>query len=163
VVAKAWFFHAENGDQTSTETLDPKQGLPFDEQRFAKESRGRAALTELGARGGSDAVSEGRPFAHDGTSLMRVMMWNLQCAFGEFDITYQPAGGGYDHFAPCAHVITVPGVDIPLADLADVVATKRLAIRVKDQLVLPRLDQALAERDKANDVAREGPGPQSTD
>jgi hypothetical protein len=50
-----------------------------------------------------------------------------------------------------------------LADLADVVASKRLANRVKDQLVLPRLDQALAERDKAIDVDREEPVPPSTD
>ena len=35
------FFDAENGDQIGTETLDPKQVLPFDEERFAKESRGR--------------------------------------------------------------------------------------------------------------------------
>jgi hypothetical protein len=100
---------------------------------------------------------------HDGASLMRAKMWNLQCAFGEFDITFEPAGGGYDHLAPRAHVITVRGVDIPLADLADVVASKRLANRVKDQLVLPRLDQALAERDTAIDVDREGPVPPSTD
>jgi hypothetical protein len=50
-----------------------------------------------------------------------------------------------------------------LADLADVVASKRLANRVKDQLVLPRLDQALVEREKAIDVDREGPVPPSTD
>ena len=122
-----------------------------------------AALSELGARIRTDAVSEGLPFAHNGASLMRAKMWNLQCALGEFDITFEPAGGGYDHLAPRAHVITVRGVDIPLADLADVVASKRLANRVKDQLVLPRLDQALAERDKAIEVDREGPVPPSTD
>jgi predicted nucleotidyltransferase len=120
-----------------------------------------AALSELGARIRTDAVTEGLPFAHDGGSLMRAKMWNLQSALGAFDITFEPAGGGYDHLAPRAHVITVRGVEIPLADLADVVASKRLANRVKDQLVLPRLDQALAERDKAIDAAREGPVPRS--
>jgi hypothetical protein len=66
-----------------------------------------AALTELGARIRTDAVTEGLPFAHDGGSLMRAKMWNLQCAYGAFDITFEPAGGGYDHLAPRAHVITV--------------------------------------------------------
>ena len=80
-----------------------------------------------------------------------------------FDITFEPAGGGYDHLAPRAHVITVRGVEIPLADLADLVASKRLANRVKDQLVLPRLDHALAERDKAAGVDREGLVPPSPD
>ena len=73
-----------------------------------------AALTELGARIRTDAVSEGLPFAHDGASLMRAKMWNLQCAFGEFDITFEPAGGGYDHLAPrhhcsrCRHTVGRP-------------------------------------------------------
>ncbi len=105
-----------------------------------------AALSELGARIRTDAATEGVPFAHDGGSLMRAKMWNPQCAFGAFDITFEPASGGYDHLAPRAHVITVRGVEIRLADLADVVTPKRLANRVKDQLVLPRLDQAPAER-----------------
>lgn len=121
-----------------------------------------AALTELGARIRTDAVTEGLPFAHDGASLGRAKMWNLQCAHGAFDITFEPAGGGYDHLAIRAHVVNVRGVDIPLADIADVVASKRLANRVKDQLVLPRLDQALAERDGALQVAQERPVPPLT-
>lgn len=52
-----------------------------------------AALRELGARIRTDAVTEGLPFAHDGGSLMRAKMWNLQCTFGAFDITFEPAGG----------------------------------------------------------------------
>jgi len=120
-------------------------------------------LSELGARIRTDAVTEGLPFTHDGGSLMRAKMWNLQCAFGAFDITFEPAGGGYDHLALRAHVITVRGVDIPLADLADVVASKKLANRVKDQLVLPRLDQALIERDKAAGANREVSVPPSPD
>ncbi len=111
-----------------------------------------AALTELSARIRTDAVAEGLAFAHDGASLGRAKMWNLQCVHGSFDITFEPAGGGYDHLAVRAHVISVRGVDIPVADLADVVASKRLANRIKDQLVLPQLDHALAERD-ATDLA----------
>ncbi len=76
-------------------------------------------------------------------------MWNLQCAYGAFDITFEPAAGGYNHLALRARVVTVRGVDIPVADLADVVASKRFANRPKDQLVLPELEQALAERNQA--------------
>ena len=59
-----------------------------------------AALSELGARIRTDAVTEGLPFAHDGGSLMRAKMWNLQCAFGAFDITFEPAGGIWVSPAP---------------------------------------------------------------
>ncbi|MHB1486649.1 MAG: hypothetical protein ACYCS7_07810 [Acidimicrobiales bacterium] len=75
-------------------------------------------------------------------------MWNLQCSYGFFDITFEPAGGGYDHLAVRARVVTVRGVEIPVADLADVVVSKRLANRPKDQLVLPQLDQALIDRER---------------
>ncbi len=58
---------------------------------------------------------------------------------------------------PCGPVVTVRGVDIPVADLADV-ASKRLANRAKDQLVLPQLEHALAE---ANQPSAPGPPPPS--
>ena len=106
-----------------------------------------SALTELQARIRTDAVVEGLPFAHDGVSLGRAKMWNLQCANGAFDITFEPAGGGFEHLAARARVVTVRGVDIPVADLEDIVASKRLANRPKDLLVLPQLDQALADRE----------------
>jgi len=108
-----------------------------------------AVLTEFGARIRTDAVPEGLPFAHDAASLRRSKMWNLQCRHGAFDIAFEPAGGGYHHLAARARLVTVQGVDIPVADLADIVASKRLANRPKDQLVLPQLDHALAERDRA--------------
>ncbi len=104
------------------------------------------ALHELIARIRTDAEPEGLRFSHDGASLGRAKMWNLCCAFGAFDITFEPAGGGYEHLALRARVVRVRGVDVPVADLADVVASKQLADRPKDRAVLPRLQQALAER-----------------
>jgi hypothetical protein len=86
-----------------------------------------AALTELRARIRTDAVVDGLAFAHDGISFGRAKMWNLQCAYGAFDITFEPAGGGFDHLAARARIVTVRGVEIPVADLADIVASKRLA------------------------------------
>ena len=106
-----------------------------------------AALTELGARIRTEAVPEGLPSAHDAVSLGRTKMWNLQCRHGAFDIAFEPAGGGYDYLAGHAHLVNVRGIEIPVADLADVIASKRLANRLKDQLVLPQLDQALTDRD----------------
>jgi hypothetical protein len=85
------------------------------------------ALTELGALIRTDAVPEGLPFAHDAASLGRSKMWNLQCVLGAFDIAFEPAGGGYHHLAARARLVTVRGVDIPVGDLADIVASKRLA------------------------------------
>jgi hypothetical protein len=108
-----------------------------------------AVLTELQARVRTHAVPEGLPFAHDAASLGRSKMWNLQCRYGAFDIAFEPAGGGYKHLSARARLVTVQGVDIPVADLADIVASKRLANRPKDQLVLPQLGSALAERDRA--------------
>jgi hypothetical protein len=75
-------------------------------------------------------------------------MWNLQCPLGAFDIAFEPAGGSYDYLAGHAHLVNVRGIEVPVADLADVIASKRLANRPKDQLVLPQLDQALTDRDK---------------
>jgi hypothetical protein len=111
-----------------------------------------AALTELGALIRTHAVPEGLPFAHDGASLGRAKMWNLQCEYGACDITFDPAGGGYEHLAIRARLVNVRGIDIPMADLADVVASKRLANRPKDQRVLPALDRALADRDAGREA-----------
>lgn len=104
------------------------------------------ALRHLEALIRTDAAPEGIPFDHSGESLARAKMWNLQCRYGAFDITFEPAGGGYDHLAPKARVVEVRGVELPVADLADVVASKRLADRPKDRVVLPQLEVALAER-----------------
>lgn len=53
------------------------------------------------------------PFDHSGQSLAKAKMWNLQCRYGPFDITFEPAGGGYDHLAPKARVLEVRGVKLP--------------------------------------------------
>ena len=72
-----------------------------------------AALDELSARIRTEAVPEGLSFHHDGASLGRSKMWNLQCAHGLLHIALEPAGGGYDHLAQRARVVTVRGVEIP--------------------------------------------------
>jgi len=105
-----------------------------------------AALYELAARIRTDAVPEGLAFHHDAASFIGAKMFNLQCPKGAFDLAFEPAGGGYDHLAPRARVLKLRGVDIPVADLADVVASKELANRPKDLAVLPHLRAVLANR-----------------
>ena len=46
-----------------------------------------------------------------------------------------------------ARVVTVQGIDTPLADLADIIRSKRAAGRPKDRLTLPQLEEALRRRD----------------
>ena len=53
-----------------------------------------AALHDLGAR--VRIADEGLPFNHTGQSPGNADIWNLTCAYGDFDITFHPGGpGGY--------------------------------------------------------------------
>lgn len=107
-----------------------------------------AALDDLGAQIRTESESEGLPFAHDGGSLARADTWNLICRAGPFDVTLRPSGTkGFEDLARRARLVTVNGVDTPLADLADVVRSKRAADRPKDIEVLPALEEALRRRD----------------
>jgi len=115
-----------------------------------------SALYELGARIRTDAVAEGLPFSHSGESLGKVSMWNLQCKYGAFDITFEPSGGGYDHLAERAKLVSIHGVEVPMAALVDVVTSKELAGRPKDLATLPQLRAAL-EREGLSAPA---PGPE---
>jgi hypothetical protein len=75
-------------------------------------------------------------------------VWNLICAAGPFDLSLIPSGTeGYGDLARHARVVLVDGVETPLADLADIVRSKRAANRVKDREVLPALEEALRRRD----------------
>jgi hypothetical protein len=121
------------------------------------------ALDELDARIRTDAVPGGLAFDHDGTSLGRSGMWNLTSPHGDFDLTFVPAGTeGYTDLARRARVVSLGGVDAPLADLADVVRSKETAGREKDLRVLPLLREALRRRDaKRHDEALGETGPES--
>jgi hypothetical protein len=100
-----------------------------------------AALTELGAQIRTDAVDGGLPFGHDGKSLARADFWNLICKYGEFDISFRPGGfpGGYRDLVDRSHSVLVDGIEVPIADLDDVIASKEAAGRPKDLQVLPIL------------------------
>lgn len=100
-----------------------------------------AALNELGARIRTDAVEGGLPFDHDGGSLGGAAVWNMICPQGEFDISFRPSGfeEGFSELALRAHRVSVGGVPVMIADLADVIRSKEAAGRPKDLQVLPTL------------------------
>ena len=105
------------------------------------------ALKELDARVRSEAVPAGLPFDHDGTSLANAQLWNLICRHGPIDLAIEPSGTtGYSDLALRARVVVVEGVETPLADLEDIVRSKRAADRPKDRLSLPALEEALRRR-----------------
>jgi hypothetical protein len=107
-----------------------------------------AALKELGARIRTDTVPEGLPFDHDGISLAAAQAWNLICRYGEFDISFFPAGfeRGYEDLQKGAHRVLVGSTVVVIADLADVIRSKEAAGRLKDISVLPLLYRHLATR-----------------
>jgi hypothetical protein len=117
-----------------------------------------AALDELGARIRTTGVPEGLPFDHDGASLAQVETWNLVCPAGPFDVSLVPSGtDGYADFAQHARVVIIDGIETPLADLRDVIRSKRAANRPKDLEVLPALEEALRRRDSRRTIADGSP------
>jgi hypothetical protein len=76
-------------------------------------------------------------------------MWNLECPFGEFDISFWPAGfdQGYAQLAVHARRVRVGDVEVDVADLADVIRSKEAAGRPKDLRVLPTLYRHQATRE----------------
>ena len=107
-----------------------------------------AALRELKARIRTETVPEGLPFDHDGASLGRSAVWNLICRYGEFDLSLRPSGfsNGYRQLARRAHRVRVEGIEVSIADLDDIIASKEAAGRPKDLQVLPILYRHRAQR-----------------
>jgi predicted nucleotidyltransferase len=110
-----------------------------------------AALHELNARIRVAGEVEGVPFGHDAESLMRVRIWNLVTDRGNLDITFQPSGThGYEDLRRDAVRMSVRGVDVPVAALADVIRSKEAAGRERDRAILPVLRRML-DRQKADE------------
>jgi hypothetical protein len=107
-----------------------------------------AALRELHAKIRTDAVDGGLPFDHNGRSLGQAEFWNLICPYGEFDVSFHPSGfeNGYTELAVRSHKVLVDGIEVPIADLSDVIRSKEAAGRPKDLRVLPILYRHRASR-----------------
>ncbi|HZD18758.1 MAG TPA: hypothetical protein VE669_11515 [Actinomycetota bacterium] len=105
-----------------------------------------AALKELHARIRVKGEDEGVPFDHSAESLPRVRIWNLVTDHGDLDITFVPSGtGGYDDLVRDVEPMTVRGISVPVASLADIVRSKEAAGRDRDRLILPVLRRILEE------------------
>jgi len=129
--------------------IDPTRDIDLTpDTAIANLRRLSAALKDLDARIRTDTVDGGLPFDHDGASLGRAAVWNLICRHGEFDLSFRPSGfdGGYAQLAVHAHRVRVQGVEITIADLADVIRSKEAAGRPKDLRVLPALYRHQASR-----------------
>ena len=122
----------------------------------SRENLGRLsqALKELNARIRVAGEEDGIPFDHSAESLARARIWNLVTDQGNLDITFVPSGtSGYDDLARDAEEMTVRGISVPVASLADVIRSKEAAGRERDRAVLPTLRRVL----EANRVARREP------
>lgn len=114
-----------------------------------------AALLELDAMIRAENTDP-LPFSHDAQSLADVAIWNLTTRFGELDISTVPSGThGFPDLRRDALTITVRGVDVQVASLADIVRSKDAAGRTKDKLVLPVLRELVAEETKARAAGRQ--------
>ena len=87
------------------------------------------------------------PFRHDAKSLARAQVWNLRTPHGDLDLSMVPSGTqGYDDLHRDADEVTVLGVQVEIASLADIIRSKEAAGRPKDHLTLPTLRRLLEEQ-----------------
>ncbi|HZD17399.1 MAG TPA: hypothetical protein VE669_04590 [Actinomycetota bacterium] len=104
------------------------------------------ALRSMHARIWTSSEPEGLGFGHDARSLAGSNVWNLVTDHGRLDVTFVPSGTtGYEDLAKDAVHLTILGVEVDVASLADVIRSKEAAGREKDRLVLPVLRRLLEE------------------
>lgn len=105
-----------------------------------------AALEELGARLRVEGVPEGVPAPLDAKALAGRSVITMVTDHGPFDISFTPEGTtGYADLASRAvHLVVGDHPGVPVADLADVIASKEAAGRAKDLRQLPSLRRLLA-------------------
>jgi hypothetical protein len=105
-----------------------------------------AALGELHARLRVDGVPEGITAPLDAETLAGRSVLTLVTDHGPLDLSFVPEGTtGYHDLASRASRLTVGDhAGVPVADLADVIASKEAAGRAKDLRQLPSLRRLLA-------------------
>jgi len=114
-----------------------------DEANLARLAR---ALQEIDARIRTSGVPEGLPFSYDAGFLARVDLLNLVTRYGDFDISFIPAGtGGYEDLKRGVVRIDLDPVIVPVASLEDVIRSKKAAGRPKDLQQIPTLEMLLEE------------------
>ena len=110
-----------------------------------------AALREMEAKIRTDAEPGGLPFACDATFLSTMKVVNLTTKFGDFDVSFEPAGfDGYDELVVHSVDLAVGDLTVKVASLVDVIRSKEAANRPKDHATLPilyALQDEIAKRD----------------
>jgi hypothetical protein len=114
------------------------------------------ALQAMHARIRTHADPDGVEFACDAATLSRMKMVNLTTDFGDFDLSFEPAGfSGYEELLANAVEVPVAGTVATVASLDDVIRSKEIANRDKDRATLPVL---YALQDEIADLRRRRPG-----
>jgi hypothetical protein len=111
-------------------------------------SRLAAALEQLGARLRVEGDPGGVPFDRRPDTLRQMATMTLITEHGPLDLCFAPAGfpAGYDNLSEGALIVELGSIELPVASLADVVASKRAAGRPKDIVALPPLEAYLRRR-----------------
>ena len=102
------------------------------------------SLRLLEAKIRTEGEPAGLPFDMSATALENLEILNLTTRFGNLDLTFMPSGtSGFPDLRRDAKDLTVHGVHVHVASLADVIRSKEAANRDKDRLVLPTLRDLL--------------------
>jgi predicted nucleotidyltransferase len=106
------------------------------------------ALRSMHAQVWTTGEPGGLEFGHDARSLGETDRWNFVTDHGRLDLAFVPTGTtGFDDLHRDALHLTILGVEVDVASLADVIRSKEAAGREKDRLVLPVLRRILEEGD----------------
>ena len=102
------------------------------------------ALRRLDARIRTEGEPAGLEFDRSAEFLALASILNLTTRFGALDLTFEPSGThGYPDLSRRAVTLTIRGIDVPVAALADVIRSKEAANRDRDRLALPTLRRLL--------------------
>ena len=103
-----------------------------------------AALADMGAAIRFEGGTAPLP-THDPQLLAQAAIWNLRTLYGDLDILYSPAGGGYEELLPNAEWVTI--------------RSKELTNRAKDHLTLEDL-RRFRDQQRERGTERGGHSPQ---
>ena len=99
-----------------------------------------AGLGEMEARLRVADEPHGVAFSCSDQFLAEMTMLNLTTKYGDFDLSFRPAGfGGYDDLVADAVAFDLGGLVVDVASLDDIIQSKERADRAKDRAALPQL------------------------
>jgi len=102
----------------------------------------------------SDLLAEGKPpeaddFGFTAEGLRHARVWHLSTDAGPLDVAFDIAiGGGYDELIVGAERLSAFGIEVHVASLRQIIASKRALARPKDLRVLPELEDLLREQER---------------